>query len=103
MFSLAPLVFPEYLIACRGFSDFFPIKQPPIAGKKFVAGLGPAVGQEEDLGEQRRGLFVGFVGNEQVDTCVFRQHPYIDFVDVRVSQMLLDVGTYQVLASVDGE
>src|SRR5690554_6767075 len=78
----------------------------PAAGKQLVAVFGPAVGQEEVLGElylQRRGLFVGFVGHEQVDACVFRRHPYIDFVAVRVSQVLLYVGAYQVFACVDGE
>ena len=64
------------------------------------------MGQEEVLGElylQRRGLFVGFVGHEQVYACVFRRHPYIDFIAIRVSQVLLYVGAYQVFAGVDGE
>lgn len=96
----------KHPIVRRGLTDLFPVKRPPAAGEQLVAVFGPAVGQEEVLGElylQRRGLFVGFVGNEQVDACVFRRHPYIDFIAVRVSQVLLDVGAYQVFAGVDGE
>src|SRR5690554_5941215 len=58
-----------------GLADLFPVKRPPAAGEQLVAVFGPAVGQQEVLGElylQRRGLFVGFVGHEQVYACVFR-------------------------------
>lgn len=96
----------EHPIVRWGLADLFPVKCPPAAGEQLVAVFRPAVGQEEVLGElylQRRGLFVGFVGNEQVDAGVFRGHPYVDFIAVRVSQVLLYVGAYQILAGVDGE
>src|SRR5690554_8191951 len=44
-----------------GLADLFPVKRPPAAGERLVPVFGPAVGQEEVLGElylQRRGLLL---------------------------------------------